>query len=324
MGQLFLADKESNVQILSIGEALIDFKEKEQANLTFEGFVGGSPLNVAVAASRLGPQVGFASQLSTDMFGEQIVAHMKANGVAPDFVVRSDDPTTLAFVGEEDGEATFTFLANGAADRRYDPQPRPSLPAEVAFIMFGSVSLLNEPAASAITDIVAQHQAQATIILDPNVRPALIHDRDEYRADLARWVTLCDILKISTQDLGWLYPDKAPDDVATGWLEQGPKIVIVTSGSEGVRLFRKNHEVIKLETPKVEVVDTVGAGDTFTGSLMVALHDRAETLNDTPLEALPDETWRDVLTFAAAAAALNCTRAGADPPDRGELEAFMR
>ena len=312
------------MQILSIGEALIDFKEKEQENLTFEGYVGGSPLNVAVAASRLGPRVGFASQVSTDMFGEQIMDHMAANAVSPEFVLRADDPTTLAFVGEDDGEATFTFLGNGAADRRYDPQPRPGLPGEVAFVMFGSISLLSEPAASAITDVVAKHQAQATVVFDPNVRPALIPDRDEYRADLARWVTLCDILKISTQDLGWLYPDKPVEESATGWLEQGPRVVIVTSGSEGVRLFRKNHDVLKLATPEVEVVDTVGAGDTFTGSLMVALNDRVATLDTTPLENLPDETWREVLTFAAAAAALNCTRAGADPPDREELEAFMK
>jgi fructokinase len=304
------------MNIVCLGEALIDFKA--QAHLQYQGYVGGSPLNVAVAAARLGANVGFATQISSDMFGEAIEEYLRANRVDTALLLRDDAPSTLAFVGEVNGEAVFSFMGTGAADRNYNPQPRPQLDEATRYLFFGSISLLFEPTSTTICDIVAQHQGQAVVMFDPNVRPNLIAAKKDYLASLERWRALSDIIKISTQDLSWLFPDDAPEAVAERWLKAGSKIVIITKGSEGVALYRAGDAVLTLATPRVEVVDTVGAGDTFSGALLVALHE-----TDKPLADLSDNDWRKALRAAVAAAALNCRRSGANPPNRDELEQFM-
>jgi fructokinase len=304
------------MHIVCLGEALIDFKAR--AHLQYQGYVGGSPLNVAIAAARLGAKVGFAAQVSSDMFGAAIVDYLKANGVDTSLLLRDDAPSTLAFVGEVGGEAVFSFLGNGAADRNYNPQPRPRFGTETHYLFFGSISLLFEPTSSAICDIVAQHQGQAVVMFDPNVRPNLIANKQDYLVALERWRGLADIIKISTQDLSWLFPDDAPEAIAERWLKAGSKIVIITQGSDGVTLYRSDKAALTLGTPRVEVVDTVGAGDTFSGALLTALNDQNK-----PLVELDDDDWRKALRLAVAAAALNCQRAGANPPRRDELGQFM-
>jgi fructokinase len=304
------------MRIICCGEALIDFKAT--GPLAFQGYVGGSPLNVAIAASRLGAEVGFISQLSSDMFGDAIRRAMDDNGIDASLVLQSDAPSTLAFVSELDGEAHFSFFASGAADTLYDPRPRPKLPASVEFLEFGSISLLAEPTAGAITDIVAAHQDRVTTVFDPNVRPALIHDREQYLTKLGGWLTLSHLVKVSTQDLRWLYPGQDPLEAAAAWLEHGPLAVIVTQGKDGASLLRPDRPVLSVPAPQVTVKDTVGAGDTFTGALMAALLAREEAL-----ASLPEDGWQDVLAFAVAAAALNCTRSGAQPPTRDEVQRFL-
>ena len=304
------------LQIISCGEALIDFKQMESLN--FEGFEGGSPMNVAVAAARLGPKVGFAGQVSNDLFGEVLRKYLEKNKVDMTYLLEHHAPSTLAFVAEIDGDAHFSFMSSGAADTLYDPRPRPSFPESLKYLMFGSISLLTEPTASSILDVVALHEERCTIVLDPNVRPTLIPDKDEYETKLSRWLELADIVKVSTQDLTWLYPDSTKEEVASRWLEQGPGAVIITDGGDGVTLYRPGKEPLIAASKKVEVVDTVGAGDTFTGGLMTRLLEL-----DKSLSALTDESWLDVLSFAAHAAAFNCTRAGANPPTRDELNKFM-
>ena len=302
------------MNIICLGDALIDFKETD--TLTFKGFVGGSPLNVAVAAARLGETAGFASQVSSDQFGQAIRAHLRENNVGTEFLLESDAPSTLAFVGEVDGEAVFDFVANGSADVLYDPQPRQDF-GDVKMVQFGSISLLQEPAATTLTDTAAKHRERATVVFDPNVRPALIPDREAFEARLRRdWLPISHLVKVSSQDLRWLYPDAAHEEVARGWLERGPHAVIVTDGGEGTTLHRAGRDALHVPSFEVEVVDTVGAGDTFTGALMVSFLKR-------DLQTLNDGAWREVLRAAAAAAAFNCTRAGADPPTAEELEAFL-
>jgi fructokinase len=304
------------MNIVTCGEALIDFKD--DGDLAFQGFVGGSPLNVAVAAARLGGEVGFATQISSDMFGERIVAHMRANAVAEDLLLRSDAPSTLAFVSERDGDAHFSFLNSGAADTLYDPQPRPTLPDSVRFLEYGSISLITEPSGTAITDLVALHAERLTPVFDPNVRPALIPDRAAYLRQLEGWLALAGIVKVSAQDLDWLYPERDAIAAAGEWLRYGPGAVVVTRGSEGAWLLRLGRAPLQVPAPSVEVVDTVGAGDTFTAALMVALNE-----HEMPLSELPDGKAAAVLRFATAAAALNCTRPGADPPMRVDLEIYL-
>lgn len=307
----------ANTNIICFGEALIDFKD--EGHLTFQGYEGGSPYNVAIAAARLGGEVGFASQLSTDMFGQALKTYLIKNKVDTTLVQESDAPTTLAFVSEQDGDAHFSFISNGAADTLYNPQPRPKLPASVKFIQFGSKSLLDEPTSSSITDILAMHQDKAVIVFDPNCRPALINDKSEYENKLKKWLELSTIVKVSTQDLEWLYPTQTHERVAKDWLDLGPFAVIVTNGSEGVTLYRKDATPVFADSKAVEVIDTVGAGDTFTGGLMVRLLELTK-----PLSELSDAEWQETLAFATHAAAMNCTRAGANPPTRSELDVFMK
>lgn len=273
---------------------------------------------MAVAAARLGAEVGFASQVSNDLFGTYIRQVMRDNGIDGAFVLESGAPSTLAFVEETEGEAHFSFVANGAADTRYDPRPRPAFPAEVAFVQFGSISLLAEPAASAITEIVTAHRERCTIVLDPNVRPALIDSRERYLEKLRRWLALAHVVKVSVQDLAWLYPETEALAAARSWLELGPAAVIVTRGEKGASLLRSGKADLEAPAPRVSVVDTVGAGDTFTGALMVALLER----NGREVASTSDALWDEALRYAAAAAALNCTRSGAQPPRRDELAAF--
>jgi fructokinase len=306
------------MKIVCFGEALIDFKST--GPLAFQGYAGGSPLNVAVAASRLGAQVGFATQLSRDLFGTHLREHMKENGIDTSLVLESDAPSTLAFVAEVDGEAHFTFMANGTADTLYDPRPRPRLPDTVAFVEFGSISLLREPAGPAIVETVEAHKDRSAVVFDPNVRPALIDDRARYESSLQRWLEGSHIVKVSAQDLRWLYPNRPFADIAQSWLDRGPEVVILTQGEGGVGLYRRGQGALEVPVPQVEVVDTVGAGDTFTGALMVALLERGHVKG---FAEAPRESWLEVLRFAAAAAALNCKVAGAQPPRREALEAFL-
>ena len=309
------------MQIATIGEAVIDFKENER--LQFQGFVGGCHLNVAIAAARLGAHAGFAGQLSSDFFGDEIRAHLRANDVDDGFILTSDDPTTLAFVQERGGDAHFQFFGERAADRRYDPDPRPAFPDELAFLMFGSISLLHEPVRSAILDVVDRHRVRATTVLDPNVRPLLVSDRARYVADVESWIPLAGLVKVSEQDLRWLHPDTDPAAVARRWLAAGPVAVIVTRGSQSVELLRADRDALRIRPPQVEAVDTVGAGDTFTGALMATLVEMGVRGSaQDALAGLDDARWRSALERAAAAAALNCTRQGADPPTRDELERF--
>ena len=305
------------MEIICLGEALIDFKAVGE--LAFQGYPGGSPFNVAVAASRLGNRVGFASQVSTDMFGTEIMHYMRENGIETDYVLRSDAPSTLAFVSEQGGDAHFSFFADGAADRRYDPIPRPEFPSSVRYLMFGSISLLSEPAATAIAETVKGNKDRVMSIFDPNVRPALIPDRQRYLENLKAWLDLASIVKTSVQDLDWLYPGRAVDTISEEWMSHGSQAVIVTRGSEGAILFHADRSVHEVPSPRVSVADTVGAGDTFTGAFMVALAERS--IDD--FREVGEKEAQELLSFSVTAAALTCSRQGADPPNRKEVDKFL-
>jgi fructokinase len=310
----------ANVKIAILGEALIDFKSTGE--LAFQGFVGGSSLNVATASARLGQTTTFLTQISTDLFGTRLFEHMLKNKIDLSNVLKTDAHSTLAFVEERGGQAHYSFMGVGAADTLYNPQPRPTLPASVQFMQFGSISLLTDPTSSSITEIVANHFDRLTVVFDPNCRPSLTPDLAGYKQKLQAWLKLAHLVKVSDQDLGWLEPDKTLEQVAKDWLARGPKAVIVTRGEHGSVLFRAGKPNLEIETPKVKVIDTVGAGDTFTAALMVGLLEHGHEDSD-QLETHSDETWLSVMRFAAVSAAINCTRAGANPPTRAEVSQFQ-
>jgi len=309
----------NTLSVAILGEALIDFKST--GHLAFQGFVGGSPFNVAIAVARQQQPVTFLSQISRDLLGIPLKNYLIENGVDTRYLLESDAPSTVAFVEERDGNAHFQFMNSGAADTLYDPRPRPVLPESVCYLQFGSISLLSEPTATSITDIIVAHRHRATIVFDPNCRPALTKDRAAYHAKLVgEWIPLAHILKISDQDLAWLEPNRPHADVAQAWLALGPMVVIVTAGENGATLYRNGHDPIRVMPPTITVVDTVGAGDTFTANMMVRLL-QLGIQSTAQLAELTDTQWQDVMRYAAIAAAINCTRAGANPPTLDEMQA---
>lgn len=301
------------MRIALTGEALIDFTAGEGGSLAFLGHEGGSPLNTAVACARLGQPTGFLTQLSTDLFGERLMAFLERNGVDTRLILRSDAPSTLAFVERTPQTNRYAFYTRGSADATWAPEPLPQLPAECRFLHFGSISLLQEPASSRITDLVAAYAGRCVIVFDPNVRPSLIPDMTAYRARVTGWFARADLVKLSDEDAALLAPGRPVDALAAECLTAGARAVIVTRGGAGATLWRTGRAPLTVAAPRVEVVDTIGAGDTFTAGLSVALLAHGVE-HPAQLAELGDDHWRAVMRFAAIAAALNCTREGADPP----------
>ena len=314
-------ENSAGMRIAFVGEALIDFTATDGA-LGFQGREGGAPANGAIAAARLGQPTGFITQLSTDLFGERLLAHLRGNGVDTRFVLRSAAPSTLAFVARTPTTNRYAFYTQGTADTQWAPDELPLLPDDCAWLHFGSIALLHEPAASRIVDLVRAQRGRRLVHFDPNARPSLIADPPRWRAQCAQWMRHCDLLKLSDEDLAQLSPGLPPEDAARQYLAQGPAAVVLTRGGEGATLYRAGAVPLAVQPPAVAVRDTIGAGDTFGAGLSVALVEQGVTTR-VALEALGDDAWRQVLRFAATAAALNCTREGADPPRRAEVDALL-
>jgi len=310
------------MRIALTGEALIDFTASEAGNLAFLGHEGGSPLNTAVACARLGQPTGFLTQLSTDLFGERLMGFLQRNGVDTSFILRSSAPSTLAFVERTPQTNRYAFYTQGSADATWAPEPLPQLPAECRFLHFGSISLLQDPAATRIADLIAANRGQRVIVFDPNVRPSLITDMAAYRERVNGWFGMADLVKLSDEDAALLAPGQPVDALAAECLKAGARAVIVTRGGDGATLWRTGRAPLSVAAPRVTVVDTIGAGDTFTAGLSVALLSHGIE-QPGQLGALTDEDWKAVMGFAATAAALNCTREGADPPTLEAVHAAL-
>ncbi|GAA1262537.1 carbohydrate kinase [Saccharothrix xinjiangensis] len=306
--------------IVVAGEALVDLVPTPGGDLSPR--LGGGPYNVAVAAGRLEAPVGFLSRVSADLFGDRLVERLHASGVRTDLVRRGPEPTTLAVVGlADDGSARYSFYVEGTADRLVtDPGP---LPDDVRAVSFGTLSLVLEPGASAYERVLRREAGRGALtVLDPNIRAGLIDDPAAYRARYASWLPDVGLLKVSVEDARWLadLPADAPEDdvleVARGW--RGPAAVVLTRGGDGLAALTAAGDVIRVPPTPVDVVDTIGAGDTVQGALLAWLHHH-DALSTEAVRGLDGERWRAALAFAGAAAAITCSRAGAEPPFRAEL-----
>ena len=313
-------------RIVVLGEALIDLVRGDGAGLAFRGFPGGSPFNVAIAAARLGVPTAFASQLSNDFLGDQLLDHLQASGVDARWLLRSAAPTTLAIVEHQAGVNRYAFHLEHCADGLWDPDPLPELPEACRFVCHGSFSLLREPAGRRIRDLVARESASRVIVLDPNVRPGLIADAGDYRRRCREWYESVHLLKLSDEDACYLADtgsvEVALQAVARDAFARDVRAIVLTRGADGAVLLRPGQAPLACLPPPVVAVDSIGAGDTLTAALMVAL-DQVDGDSADALDALADEAWQQVLRFACTAAALNCTRPGADPPDRQEVEHYL-
>jgi fructokinase len=305
--------------IVSAGEALIDLLPTTDGGRQpdYRAFVGGSPLNVAVALGRLGVPAAFLGAVSTDAFGDRIVSALADSAVDLALVTRVERPTPLAIVTLEGGEARYAFYDSGTAARGMTLRELRALPAHTAMLHFGSIALAAEPAASTLIARAQTARERHLVCVDPNVRPAFAPDRPYYRRNLERAMELGHIVKLSLSDLAWLRPGLPPEAFAQERLAAGASLVVITRGSDGALGCTRGGMSAVAAAP-VPVVDTIGAGDAFTAGLLAALLE-AGIKTAASLEAMTPKRLSAALGFAAAVAGATGTRAGADPPRRHEL-----
>ena len=307
--------------ILCCGEALIDMIPSP-TDAGQDGFVphpGGAVFNTAIALGRLGANAGLVTGLSRDMFGTRIMAALTASQVDATNVVISDRPTTLAFVQLADGHATYSFFDENSAGRMLSPDDMPTLPADVTTLFFGGISLACEPCADAYADLLARQGQGRVVMLDPNIRAGFIQDQARYRARLTGMIAGADIIKVSDEDLHWINP--APlslREKVSALLDQGPALVILTRGGDGATGYLANGEEVSVPAVRTRIVDTVGAGDTFNAGVLAKL-DALGCLTPDGLRQLSAQSLEPVLQYAASAAAITVSRAGANPPWANEV-----
>jgi fructokinase len=226
-------------------------------------------------------------------------------------------PTTLAFVRLVDGQATYAFFDENSAGRMLAPADEPVLPADVTALHFGAISLVQEPGATVLEEMLLREHGTRVISLDPNVRPGLIRERPAYEARMQRLVAASDVVKLSEDDLRWFAPTASIDDFARDWLSLGPAVVIVTRGGDGAVAY-SGRDRVEVPAVPVKIADTVGAGDTFTAGALAALSNLG-LLEKASLRALTADQLRAVLSYAARVAGVTVSRPGADPPWAEEL-----
>ncbi len=299
--------------ILCCGEALIDMlpRETAAAEPAFAPYPGGAVFNTAIALGRLGEAAGFFSGLSTDLFGQMLDKALTASGVDAGLARRSPRPTTLAFVTLTDGHAQYAFYDENTAGRMLSPDDLPDLPESVEALFFGGISLVGDPCGAAYEALMLREAGERVTMLDPNIRPGFITDAPRYRARIAAMLGAADIVKVSDEDLAWI--GASIEDLLAG----GARLVCLTEGAKGVRAFWPGGESF-VAAQRVEVVDTVGAGDTFNAGLLAGLA-RTGLLSKAGLAGLSAEALAPALELGVAAAAITVSRAGANPPWEHEL-----
>ncbi len=305
------------------GEALIDFVPAEvDGRLAYLPRPGGSPCNVAIGLARMGIATAFIGKLSQDRFGDDLHAYLRSNRVDLQWLVRGSEPTALAFViPDDDGGHDFAFYGNGTAEQSLTVGELPDdFPDDLTALHFGSYSLMLGSSADAYRQLIVRESGSRVISLDPNVRPALVPDLILHRQRLESLLPLTTLVKASVEDLDWLYPDEDYLDVAGRWLEMGPLLVVVTRGAEGAAGLTAN-STVNVPGLTVDIVDSVGAGDAFMSALLARLDDLG-LLHRNALSRLKEDAIRCALSYANTAAAITCTRQGADPPTRCEIEDF--
>ena len=302
--------------ILVGGEALYDLVLQGEAD-DLRGHPGGGPFNTARTIGRLGQPVAYLGRLSTDTFGERLTRMLADDNVGLESVVRTDEPTTLALAEvDHDGVARYRFYERGTAAPGLDPDTAlNALPESVDILHVGTLGLTLEPVAEALEAVVERLADRALIAVDPNIRPWVIHDETGYRDRLARVLSHSHVVKVSEEDLAWLHGDLPPVDAVRELLAQGPTLGLLTRGPSGAIVVTRTAEV-SVPAPRAKVVDTIGAGDAFGGGFLAWWSERGLSRDDLGTIDLAVEAT----TFACLVAARTCSRPGASPPWRSELD----
>jgi fructokinase len=298
-------------QVWVCGEVLIDLIPDGTER---KAVVGGGPANTAKALAKLGIDAQFIDGISTDKYGQMALKQLHKDGVLLDFVKFSDKPTCLAIVSlNKAGGASYEFVIEGTATFDFSttwlPDPVANKPS---LLHIGTLVTAIEPAASVLFEWAKQVAKVSPVVFDPNIRPAVMSDRAEYVKQVERWVSISSSVKVSDDDIYWLYPGVELDLVANNWLSMGPELVVVTFGDKGLTGYRKD-EKVAVDAKQVVVADTVGAGDTV-GAILV------EAIIEDGLDKLTGMRLSVMLDRAAKAAAITVSRTGALPPSKAEIK----
>lgn len=305
--------------ILCCGEALIDMLPREAATgeTAFVPFAGGSVFNSAIALGRLGVPTGFFSGISSDFFGEVLRDTLARSNVDYSFAAISDRPTTLAFVRLVDGQARYAFYDENTAGRMLSESDMPFVDESIDAMLFGCISLISEPCGSVYEALMTRESKKRVMFLDPNIRAGFITDREKHLARMKRMIALADIVKLSDEDLNWFGEHGSHDEIAAEWLKLGPKLIVITKGAHGADAYTA-HATVRVPGVKVDVVDTVGAGDTVNAGILVSLHNQG-LLNKGAIATLNDDQIHAAIALGVRAAAVTVSRAGANPPWAAEM-----
>ena len=305
---------------LVCGEALMDVFAlgDTPSGMTLDARVGGSPFNVAVGLARLGQPVAFVGSISLDVLGERLLRALNDEGVVTDTVVRVDAPTTTGLVGlDSRGVPVYSFHGEGGADRQLEPSVLDTLPAHPSALHVGSFATVVEPVASTLRVLVEALRPASVVSYDPNIRLGVEPDIERWRSTLRWMLPRTHLLKVSEEDLGLLMPQAGIESFCDSALAAGVGLVVVTRGADGA-FARTASATVATRAVEVATIDTVGAGDTFQAALLTWLAEQGR-LEATVLPSLDAGSLEAALRFASRAAAITCSRRGADLPRRNEL-----
>jgi len=305
--------------LLVCGDVFYDLTgsgDPDGSDMTYDGRIGGSAMAVAVGMARLGAKTGLLGGVSTDMLGERIVRALRREGVGTGHLIRSHRRTALGLTAlDRDGRPSYGFYGEEAADRGISEIDLPALDPAVTGLHFGSCTLAVEPVASAFAAL-ALRESSRFVSLDPNIRPTVERRLDVWRRRIAALRRCAAMVKVSENDLALLHPGADPVETAASWAGGAARMVVLTRGGGDVVAFR-GPDTIRATPPRVDVVDSAGAGDAFQAALLASVMARDDPqafVRDAPAESL-----HDVLERAARAGSIACTRPGADPPRLSEL-----
>jgi fructokinase len=300
----------STGEVWVCGEVLIDLIPDGTER---KAVVGGGPANTAKALAKLGLAPQFIDGISSDQYGQMALKELHHDGVLLDYVNFSDKPTCLAIVSlSATSEATYEFVIDETATFDFSHSWLPD-PFELkpALLHIGTLVTAIEPAASILHEWASKVADVAPVVFDPNIRPAVMDNRDLYVAAIEKWVAISAAVKVSDDDLYWLYPDQDIELIVKSWIADGVALVVVTYGAKGLTGYTSAGSVA-VNAVKVDVVDTVGAGDTVGAVLVEAIVEKG-------LSNLTGDLLKQTLMRAAKAAAITCSRMGAKPPSKMEI-----
>ena len=316
--------------ILCCGEGLIDMVRTSVPG-SGNGFLfmpGGCAYNTSVAIGRLGTPVKYIGKISNDFFGDILLGRLKDNNVGDDLVVRTGLNTTLAIIDAGEEMPRYAFYTEGTSVPLFTEADLPSaLPAGTSCIVFGSISMNMEPLAATVESFIGRYQSETdpVIAFDPNIRTFMINDLKVYAQRFEKWIAASTIVKISSEDYAIVYPDLDPQQALGKFIAMGPRLAICTLGSDGALAYlrRNDGSIVKVSAPavKTQIIDTVGAGDTFHGAFLSRLESRGK-LSRAALAELSETDLYDALFFANKAASIVCSRHGSDSPALEEVENY--